>query len=445
MVIIGTYLLFIAASVALCKILRSIKSYYYRTNHFVSVSSMAYRMKRNGAGLATICILCTMVLVMISSTLCLNLGAEKILRLRYARDFSFDVYLAQKTDRLDSSREGLINLFSESAAEQGLETKNIINYNMAAFSGARVDSGFQTYDPRVNDFSSTNDVWSIVVIPIADYNRLTGADVSLSSQEVLIQTASGKYSPDQITVGSAGTFQVKDRISDFPGFGSAEVQPYPTLYIFVPDLKNFVTPLIQSESDPNRPNVQLAWHYEFDVSDKEAIQAGIYENVMAKINDCLPTGPDQDWQWFSLEPSSVMRAQFYEIYGGMFFLGILLAIVFVFATVLIIYYKQISEGYEDRERFDIMQKVGMTRKEIKKAVNSQVLTVFFLPILTAGLHLAFAFPLVSKLLALFGLNDVPFLIMVTIGCFLVFGLLYIFVYRFTSRAYFNIVSDGQRE
>lgn len=445
MVIIGTYLLFIAASVALCKILRNIKSYYYRTNHFVSVSSMAYRMKRNGAGLATICILCTMVLVMISSTLCLYLGAEKILRLRYSRDFSFDIYLGQEPDHLDSNREGIVNLFSESAAEQGLETKNIINYSMATLSGARVDGGFQTYDPRVNDFSSANDFWSIVVISIADYNRLTGANVSVSSREVLIQTTSGKYSSDQITVGNAGTFEIMDRMSDFPAFGSAEVQPYPTIYIFVPDLKNFVTPLIQSESDPTRPNVQLSWHYEFNVSDDEKIQAGIYQDVMAKIRDCLTTGPDQDWQWFSLEPATVMRAQFYELYGGMFFLGILLAIVFVFATVLIIYYKQISEGYEDRERFDIMQKVGMTRKEIKKAVNSQVLTVFFLPILTAGLHLVFAFPLVSKLLALFGLNDVPFLIMVTAGCFLVFGLLYIFVYRVTSRAYFNIVSDGQRE
>jgi putative ABC transport system permease protein len=129
----------------------------------------------------------------------------------------------------------------------------------------------------------------------------------------------------------------------------------------------------------------------------------------------------------------------------MFFLGVLLSIVFVLATVLIIYYKQISEGFEDRERFDIMQKVGMTRKEIKKAVNSQVLTVFFLPLLTAGLHLAFAFPFVSKFLALLAVNNVPFLILVTAASFLVFGLFYILVYRVTSRAYFKIVSDGQRE
>jgi putative ABC transport system permease protein len=189
----------------------------------------------------------------------------------------------------------------------------------------------------------------------------------------------------------------------------------------------------------------LQWHYSFNVSGDDALQIRLSEKITEKAQERMTTGPDQDWQWFDVRSSADLRGVFNEMYGGMFFLGILLAIVFMFATVLIIYYKQISEGYEDRERFDIMQKVGMTRKEIKKAVNSQVLTVFFLPLLIAGLHLAFAFPLVSKILALMMIYDIPLLIMVNIASFLVFGLLYILVYRVTSRAYFNIVSDGERE
>ncbi|MDD4095757.1 MAG: hypothetical protein PHP22_05890 [Oscillospiraceae bacterium] len=214
--------------------------------------------------------------------------------------------------------------------------------------------------------------------------------------------------------------------------------------IYVADLKSFIEPIIQGDLEEGMQNVNLHWNYAFDVGGNEALQTLVFETINQKSSEMGPD-PDQDWQWFGVEAMAVTRAEFYGIYGGMFFLGVLLSIVFVFATVLIIYYKQISEGNEDRERFDIMQKVGMTRKEIKKAVNSQVLTVFFLPLLTAGLHLAFAFPLVSKFLALFMVNNVPFLIMVTVASFLVFGLFYILVYRVTSRAYFKIVSDGQRE
>ena len=148
---------------------------------------------------------------------------------------------------------------------------------------------------------------------------------------------------------------------------------------------------------------------------------------------------------YSVEGVEENRVEFYGLYGGLFFIGILLSIVFLFATVIIIYYKQISEGYEDRKRFEIMQKVGMTKKEIRRSINSQVLTVFFLPLVFAGLHLAFAFPLVWKLLQLFNLNNLPLLIVVTIVCFLVFGLCYALVYKITAGAYYKIVSGAKEK
>lgn len=444
MVIIATYLLFIAASVVLCKILKNIKGYYYRTNHFVSVSSMAYRMKRNGAGLATICILSTMVLVMISSTLCLNMGTEEGLRSAYPREILFDVNLGVETEALDGDRQNFVDLLTESASAQGATPQNILNYEKAEFRAALVGDRFNLDVNGFNDFAGSSDIWIISVISLQDYNRLTGSNESLEPEEVLIQTSKDKYTYEQITVGSNGTFRVKKQVSHSGSNGLAALDVLPSMTIYVSDLKNFIEPIIQSNSDQGVQGVGLHWCYAFDVGGDDALQTRLYETINQKFEEMQPE-PDQNWQWVGVEALAVTRSEFYGMFGGMFFLGVLLSIVFVLATVLIIYYKQISEGFEDRERFDIMQKVGMTRKEIKKAVNSQVLTVFFLPLLTAGLHLAFAFPFVSKFLALLAVNNVPFLILVTAASFLVFGLFYTLVYRTTSRAYFKIVSDGERE
>ncbi len=445
MVIVGTYLLFIAASVALCKILRSIKSYYYRTNHFVSVSSMAYRMKRNGAGLATICILCTMVLVMVSSTLCLNLGQEKLLRTLCPRDFNVQI-LGREVKFLENDREDVIDIINESAGEHDVNPESILDYYSARLDGVMEGSYLNTN--KTIDYYDNENSWVMIVISLEDYNRLTDSKESLAPGEMIIHTTKARYSFDQISVGDAGTYQIKKHVSKFVPEGREEVFINPSMYAVVPDLKSFVEPVIQANMEKNYPKLILNFNYAFDTGGSDALQTRLYKTITEKIEEktVAAAESDQDWQLISVMALAGLRSAIHEIYGGLFFLGILLAIVFMFATVLIIYYKQISEGYEDRERFDIMQKVGMTRKEIKKTVNSQVLTVFFLPLIIAGLHLAFAFPLVSKILKLIlMIADVPFLIMVTIGCFLIFGLLYIFVYRVTSRAYFKIVSDGQRE
>lgn len=308
MVIIATYLLFISGSVTLCRGLQRNKKYYYRPQHFVSVASMTYRMKRNGAGLASVCILATMVLVMISSTTCLYVMKREI----------------------------------------------------PALVGAAV------------------------------------ADIT------------------------------------------------PSLTVVVPDFEQFVPELQSYLTNKYGWYPTATWHYAFD-TDLPENQQGNIDGVTPNLKDALDdylAGVSSDWDvGVSVESKAANRADFYGTYGGLFFLGIMLSIVFIFAAVAILYYKQLSEGYEDQSRFDIMQKVGMTKQDIRRSINSQLLTVFYLPLLMAGVHLCFAFPFIHKLLILFNLDNRGLLIGTTAVSFAVFAVLYAIVYKLTGNTYYRIVAE----
>lgn len=446
MVIAATYLLFIAGSVAVCRLLQKNKKYYYKTSHFVSVSSMTYRMKRNGAGLASICILCTMVLVMLSSTVCLYIGAEDSMRVRYPRNINLDLSAESAEALNQESMESVRALAAQCAAAEGTAPENVTDYRSAEFGGLIQNGNISTDPEDMNSFQVDNysDLWQIFVIPLEDYNRLMGEQVSLDPGETLIYTTKeAAYEADTVTVNGGVSLNVAGRAEDFIENGVDVMQVMPSLYLFVPDYDQVVASLFSSgvwESG----QMGLHWIYAFDLDSSDEVQIRIYDAVGNGLTQLQSSG---GLNGVSVQCESVAqeRQSFYELYGSLFFLGILLGIVFLFAAVLIIYYKQISEGYEDQSRFEIMQKVGMTKREIRKSINSQVLTVFFLPLVTAGIHLAFAFPLIRKLLILFGLMNTRLLILVTLGCYLVFALFYVLVYRGTSRAYYSIVSGAARE
>lgn len=447
MVIIATYLLFIAGSVTLCRILQKNKKYYYKTNHFVSVSSMVYRMKRNGAGLASICILCTMVLVMVSSTVCLYAGAEENLRNRYPRDINLDVTVNSIPMLYGEQAEKTKDIIEETLEENGTTIDNILDYRTADFGG--MVQGNQIVfdeDAYIKRFSTISDIWQFFIVPLSDYNKLMGKEETLSSDEVILYTTKQmEYQENTIQIGEGKTFKVKKLADGFVDNGIDSMQIFPTMYLFVSDFGSFIEPLQGYRlEDINLDLITLHWFYAFDMDCSEKKQISIQDQIYSKLLDIENTAEDGVYYHTYLEGAAKERAGFYGLYGGLFFLGVLLGIVFIFAAVLIIYYKQVSEGYEDQSRFDIMQKVGMTKKEIKRSINSQILTVFFTPLFMAGVHLAFAFPLVRKLLLLFGLTNVQFLIMTTIGCYLIFALFYLIVYWATSRSYFSIVS-GMRE
>ena len=441
MVIIGTYFLFIAGSVSFCKLLQKNKRYYYKTHHFISVSSMVYRMKRNGAGLASICILCTMVLVMVSSTICLYIGTEDSLRTRYPRHINLDTTIQAFNEADEVQMDNIRQISAEVVSEYGQEMSQVLDYRVAGLVGYLNEDQIILGESRLTEFhwDGYSDVWQIYVVPLEDYNRLMGQSETLEVDEVLIYTTKmGEYTADTITFEDGNPMRVKKVVDDFADNGVDAMQVIPSLYIFVSDFQKVVEPLLGMENLTSGI-VSLHWFYGFDLNCEDEKQIEIMDELGRRI-DLLEIESGEGAPITSYEAVAKERTSFYGLYGGLFFLGVLLGIVFLFAAVLIIYYKQISEGYEDQSRFEIMQKVGMNRREIKKSINSQILTVFFLPLLTAGVHLCFAFPLIYKLLALFSLTNLSLLILVTVICYLIFSLFYVVIYRVTSHAYYSIVS-----
>lgn len=439
MVIVATYMLFISGSVALCKTLQKNKRYYYKTNHFVSVSGMVYRMKRNGAGLASICILSTMVLVMVSCTVCLYTGMEDSLRTSYPRDISVDVEVndfAAVNDELvhsiDAKTEAVLGKYSEAA-------QNKMSYRIADVAANQNGNDFSII---TNGFYSSS-AYNVLIVPIEDYNRLMGQNETLAENEVLVYKAKlSDYDESTININGTGDLKIKKYVEDYIGYGVDMSIVNSSIYVFVPNYDAFIVQF-EGITEPNG-NPVLSKHYitGFDLDCDDLVQLTILNEIHDSVSSSV-TGPSI--ASVSTDGIAGSRMLFLGLYGGLFFLGILLGIVFIFAAVLIMYYKQISEGYEDRARFEIMQKVGMTQSEIKKSVNSQVLTVFFAPLIVAGIHLAFNFPLINKTITLLGFTNSGLLMGITAVCFLVFALLYVIVYRITSRSYYSIVSTAEKD
>lgn len=428
MVILATYLLFISGSVALCRLLQKNPRFYYQKRHFVSVSSLVYRMKRNGAGLASICILGTMVLVMLSSTTCLYFGAEDSLRTRYPRDENITAYFPDRASQ-SGDLTSLRTAVADAVRRSGMSAANVREYRS-------VSSVMTIRDGVLSPDEGFGDPVDVTLIPLADYNAAMGTDLTLPQGQVYVCRSRTSYQGTSLTLQNGPTWQVAGLLDNFFPSGSDSASVVTQLWLIVPDL----SAADALEQVMNRANmgVSRSWSCGFDLG-QEPAQVGD-DPVAAAIRAALESR--QDDIHFNVESLAENRGDFYGSYGSLFFLGILLSVGFSLAAVLIIYYKQISEGYEDQARFDIMQKVGMTRRDIRSSINSQLLLVFFLPLLLAGLHLAFAFPFVHKLLLLFNLWNTRLLVGTTAASFLAFAALYTLVYRITSNAYYHIVSGG---
>ncbi|MCI8282754.1 MAG: FtsX-like permease family protein [Lachnospiraceae bacterium] len=439
LVILGTYLLFMAGSVAFCRLLQKRKGYYYKTNHFVSVSSMAFRMKRNGAGLASICILSTMVLVMISSTACLYIGKEENLRNRYPRNMVIDTFTMDETYAKKAQEEAL-----NVVKEHGLLAENVLHYRYLGIGCYMKENQVILDIDKLESFgvNSYENVIQLYVVPLSDYNKVMGKEETLEQGQILMYCAKMDYQYDTIEIEGCGLMKVKEKVSEFIEDGDGVVSMIPSLYLFVPDdeVMQRVFEVQSAAYGDNSSFYHDFFGFDLNCSEEEKIQVG--RETADRLHQL--TIEDEAFPHVDSECAAAERNSFYALYGGMFFLGILLGLVFILAAVLIIYYKQISEGYEDQSRFDIMQKVGMTKREIRKSVNSQVLTVFFLPLITAGIHLGFAFPILLKILMLFGLLDKMLLIQVAVGSYLIFALFYVLVYRITSRLYYGIITVREK-
>lgn len=424
LVIIGTYLLFTAGSVTLLKALKKNKGYFYKPNHFISVSGMIYRMKQNAAGLANICILSTMVLVMISTTFSLWIGIDDLTRQRYPREIV--AYTNANEDDIQTIRDVSDQLLKD----KNLEKENILDYRYVEFTGYQKEQSILT--DRKNIYANMTDaICTVMVTDLDDYNQSMNTNYTLNENEILLYGNRKEFEYDQFEVFDY-KFKVKEQVDEFMGNGNSAANVASGYFIVVKD-ETIVNDIYRLQKEVYGDYASNLYnYYGFDIDASDTVIKEYYHSLVRNLGDVGLEGYD-------VECKTISYAGFIALYGGFLFIGILLSILFIMATILIIYYKQITEGYEDKERFEIMQKVGMDHKLVKKSINSQVLTVFFLPLVTAVIHLAFAFPIVSKLLSMLMLSDIELFIYCTLGCIGVFTLVYIFIYSITAKSYYSIV------
>lgn len=422
LVIIGTYALFTAGTIALLKLMRKNKGFYYQTKHFISVSGMIYRMKQNAVGLANICILSTMVLVMLSSTVSLYIGMEDLLKNRYPKEIGISA-----NNLSEEQAEVVEKIIHEEAENYQIEIMDPVRYRSADFPAIREGNTFTTDSTTMQSFTNIS---MIELIPLEEFNQLEEQSAKLEDNEVLIYTFKGKPVENTITI-SGQEFQIKDQLKglSFNGDSSSTLTDG---YLVVVKDEETIKSLYPVEALELVEWKDLSYFSGFDAKGSTENEIALTKALSQKLKEASIDG--------YAEGREESKESFYSIYGGLFFLGLFLGALFIMATVLIMYYKQISEGYDDKERFAIMQKVGLSKEEIKKSIKSQVLVVFFLPLVAAVIHIAFAFKVITKLLALLNLTNIGLFVICTAATILIFAVFYAFVYTLTAREYYKIVS-----
>ena len=425
LVIIATYLLFIAGSVTLCGILKNNKSYYYKSNHFISISSLAYRMKRNGAGLASICILLTMILVMISSTSSLYFALDDSINKRYPGDINYTLFYRNYDYMIEDN--------------QLVYTDNLVCENISTIKYLESGGCFTEYGMNnapvqgYEDASTALDIGYLYTISLDEYNRLSNQIITLQDDECLLYTNSRiRYSYETFKTAYSKEYRVKNYVDEFINNHAMYDYEMPCMILIVNDLEGFY-------KDNNMITEQGNVVYCKSSTDFDVIED--FDETLENLRQNLSVISEEKVYNRYITSLPDQRSNMLGLFSSMLFLGIMLSFVFILATVLIIYYKQTSEGYEDSERFAIMRKVGLEDGQIRKSINSQMLTVFFCPLIMAGIHLCFAFPFVWSMLNMFGFSNLRLMIIVTAVCYVACAVLYVIIYLFTSRTYYKIVAN----
>lgn len=441
MVIVATYLLLVSGSVTLCRMLRRNKRYYYQTRHFISVSAMAYRMKRNGAGMATICILCTMVLVILTSTVCLYGGMDSMVDTICPQDINLTIGLEARDgeenwERLDAMQQMALDV----TEEMGLTPENITSQRALVATG-KVQNG--DYGIITDADSLKANVLELTVYPLSVYEQATGETVTLADRELLYASFKTNETFSSMSFYGSAPYRMIHAEKELPKrLLSADYRSaWGCLVVFTNDAEAFrseITALVGEKSREAMMMDRLALHFDLDSEADTDTQEKLVKTLRSEA--MKSTGKDfYGMSSLSVDTRALCRRDYLSFFGGLFFLGMVLGPLFSIAAVLIMYYKQICEGYEDAERFAVMRKVGLTDAEIRRSVNSQVLTVFFAPLLMAGLHMLFAMPMIRLILGAFGLHNDSLFYGIGIGCYVVFAVIYALMYLLTSRRYYRIV------
>lgn len=428
LVVIGTYMLFTAGSIVILKLLRKNKRYYYKTNHFISVSNMIYRMKQNAVGLGNICILSTMVLVMLSTTISLWVGMNDIIETRFPRDITVSINSVDSNQALYT-----IDDMNNAIEQAGIQTEDELVYRTLSVSAFNQGNTY-TFG---NENMSLQDISNVVVlyfITLDDYNRTEGTNVSLAPDEVLVFPSGKQFDHKTIDIAS-NTFKVKGILDSIKADSNYSANLQNSMFVVVDSMDTlFMIDDLQKQAYGDNASY-IHTSYDFNLSKSE-------EMSVKEATDALIANYPGDTTYIMVDTQEGNYEDLLSLYASFLFIGIFLSFLFIMATVLIMYYKQITEGYEDKKRFEIMQKVGLNKREVKKTINSQVLTVFFLPLVVAAIHIVFAFPMIEKMLRLLYLDNTNLYIMTTVICFGVFALVYVLIYFLTSKVYYGIVRNA---
>lgn len=433
LVMAGTYLLFTAGSIVILKFLRRRKSFYYRTGNFISISGMLYRMKQNAIGLASICILSTGVLLMIAMTVSIYFGMNDIMLNRYPYDVDMSV-----TSISEEECQTAIEAFEKAIADNKVPVEKYVEEIYLDIVCSK--NGDQILIKPANTIRNSDSVLVLSLLDQAEYERLTGISANLNDGEIFAWYPSA-VQKDSVTVDET-EFTVKKWLDKNPlTCGEDAVSDNAVLVVTDEDFKKFDemrTEMYKGVSSAPAGE-DLTLHLGLDITGSETDKIDFGTPVMEVVKDLKKNGGLSENSWIT----SGIRQQEYESYyadnGSLLFIGIFLGSLFLMGTAMIIYYKQISEGYEDQKRFEIMQKVGLSRREVRSSVRRQILMVFFLPLLMAMLHITMAFPMIRRMLLLFGMTNTKLFIGCTAGTVLIFAVVYGLIYLMTARSYYHIV------
>ena len=424
-VIFGTYLIFMAVSITVLKLMKNNKTFYYKPKNFISVSGLLYRMKRNAVGLANICILSTMVLVTMGTTSALYAGSEEAYNTRFPRDIIVNGYRSTEGKLAEIEKN-----VKKATQDAGVETKDLVSYNMLNVVG-RLNGTEINYE---SEFTGSFDkIKTIVVLELKDYNKVSKEQKTLNDGETLLFIdKKGKYEANEIAVQGVN-LKIKEKLTDFPGaLGTAAANIMDTYYVVVKDNADVkkIESALKKKLNISDGEGEIFNYVGFNISDKSK-EAKVIENFKQLEKEGN----------INIEGKAENETNFKGFYASFLFIGVFISMIFVVSQVVIMYYKQISEGYEDKGKFGIMRKVGLTDKQIKQSIRSQVLMIFFAPLAVATLHTVVAYPFIEKILKLFlATNNNVFLIALAVTI-AVFGVFYLIVYLITSRIYYRIIKE----
>ena len=424
-VIFGTYLIFMVVSITVLKLMKNNKTFYYKPKNFISVSGLLYRMKRNAVGLANICILSTMVLVTMGTTSALYAGSEDAYNTRFPRDIIINGYRSTEGKLAEIEKN-----VKKATQDAGVETKDLVSYNMLNVVG-RLNGTEINYE---SEFTGSFDkIKTIVVLELKDYNKVSKEQKTLNAGETLLFIdKKGKYEANEITVQGVN-LKIKEKLTDFPGaLGTAAANIMDTYYVVVKDNADVkkIESALKKKLNISDGEGEIFNYVGFNISDKSK-EAKVIENFKQLEKEGN----------INIEGKAENETNFKGFYASFLFIGVFISMIFVVSQVVIMYYKQISEGYEDKGKFGIMRKVGLTDKQIKQSIRSQVLMIFFAPLAVATLHTVVAYPFIEKILKLFLATDNNVFLIALAVTIAVFAVFYLIVYLITSRIYYRIIKE----